>query len=169
MRFMIAATVSCCWRALMAAVMMVTVLGPSFSAAAERMIVILDQAKITKIHEGASTIVVGNPLIADVTIEPGAIMVVTGKGYGITNVIALNRTGQVLDEILVQVRGPADSVVVYHGVARESYNCAPNCERRITLGDTSDYFAAALAETANRSARAQQGEGLTAGGAPPPP
>ena len=27
---------------------------------------------------------IGNPLIADATVQPGGIMVITGKGYGVT-------------------------------------------------------------------------------------
>ncbi len=99
---------------------------------------------------------VGNPLIADVTIQSGGTMVVTGKGYGITNLIALDRNGKVLAEQLVHVRSAIDTVTVFRGITRESYSCAPNCERRITLGDLPDYFDATLGETVNRNLRAQQ-------------
>jgi Flp pilus assembly secretin CpaC len=130
------------------------------ASAEEAINVILDQARITKVPERTTTMVVGNPLIADVSIQAGGTMVVTGKGYGVTNLIALDRTGKVLAEQLVQVRSPADNVVVYRGIARESYSCAPDCERRITLGDAPDYFDATLNETGNRNSRAQQGQSV---------
>src|SRR5580692_7656889 len=123
--------------------------------AAEAISVVLDQAKISKVPDRTSTVVVGNPLIADVSIQAGGTMVVTGKGYGVTNLIALDRTGKVLAEQLVRVRSPSDSVVVYRGTARESYSCAPYCERRITLGDAPDYFESTPTETGNRNTRAQ--------------
>ena len=64
-------------------------------------------------------------------------MVITAKSYGVTNLVALDRTGATLMEQSIQVVGPSDPVVVvYRGVDRETYSCAPNCERRITLGDT---------------------------------
>ena len=45
--------------------------------------VVLDQAKVEKLPEGVATLIVGNPMIADVTmIKSGVAMVVTGKGYG---------------------------------------------------------------------------------------
>ena len=98
--------------------------------------VILDQAKLVKLPERVATIVIGNPLIADATVQAGGLMVITGKGYGRTNLIALDRTGAVLMEKTVEVQGPrAGIVVVYRGVERESYSCTPDCERRITLGD----------------------------------
>jgi Flp pilus assembly secretin CpaC len=141
------------------------VIAAAFSAAsaAETINVVLDQARIAKVPDRTSTIVVGNPLIADVSIQAGGTMVVTGKGYGVTNLIALDRTGKVLAEQLVRVRSPSDSVVVYRGIARESYSCAPYCERRITLGDAPDYFESTLAETGNRNTRAQQSQAGAAG------
>ena len=101
----------------------------------------IDQAKLVKFPDQIATIVIGNPLIADVTLQPGGMVVVTGKGYGATNVIALDRAGSVLMDRVVQVEGPTDKVVtVYRGTARESYSCTPNCERRVTLGDAETYF-----------------------------
>jgi Flp pilus assembly secretin CpaC len=136
-------------------------LTPGF--AAEAISVVLDQARIAKVPDHTTTIVVGNPLIADISIQAGGTMVVTGKGYGVTNLIALDRTGKVLAEQLVRVESPGDSVIVYRGVGRESYSCSPNCERRITLGDAPEFFDATLAETGSRNARAQQSQ--TGGGA----
>lgn len=105
----------------------------------------VDQAKLVKFPEKIATIVVGNPLIADVTLQPGGMVVVTGKGYGATNVIALDRAGSVLMDRVVQVEGPTDKVVtVYRGTSRESYSCTPNCERRVTLGDADAYFKSSM-------------------------
>ena len=56
----------------------------------------VDQAKLVRLPGKVATIVVGNPLIADVTLQPGGMIVVTGKGYGATNFIALDRVGDLL-------------------------------------------------------------------------
>ena len=94
-----------------------------------------------KLPAKVSTIVVGNPLIADVTLQSGGIIVVTGKGYGATNFIAMDRDGEVLVDRQIQVEGPTDQLVtVYRGVERKSYSCMPICQRRITLGDGDAYF-----------------------------
>ena len=111
------------------------------SPAAESIAVVVDQAKLVKLPEKVATIVVGNPLIADVSLQAGNMMVVTGKGYGTTNVMALDRQGTVLVDRMVQVEGPTDKLVtVYRGVERESYSCTPICQRRVTLGDSQTYF-----------------------------
>src|SRR5579872_3611075 len=114
--------------------------------AAEAIAVHIDQATVIKMPERSSTVVVGNPLIADLTIEPGNIAVVTGKGYGATNIIVMDRTGTVLMEKMVEVLEAGDKTVfVWRGASRETYSCAPGCERRITLGDFPEYFDKTLA------------------------
>jgi hypothetical protein len=131
------------------------------AAFAADLTVILDKATLVKLPERVATIVIGNPLIADASIQSGGMMVVTGKGYGTTNLIALDRAGSVLMEKTVEVKGPHPVVVVYRGIERESYSCTPICERRITLGDSNAYFDAVLAETGSRNAQAQGGAPAT--------
>src|SRR5947209_2826152 len=101
---------------------------------ADTVMVSVDQAKLVKLPGGVATIVVGNPLIADVTLQNGGIVVVTGKGYGATNFIAMDRSGGILVDRLIQVEGPTDELVtVYRGMERETYSCMPICQRRMTL------------------------------------
>lgn len=111
----------------------------------------VDQAQVMKLPTAVATLVVGNPLIADVSIQAGGMVVLTGKGHGVTNLLVLDRSGELLEQKTIQVQGPRDSVVVYRGVERESYSCTPKCERRITLGDSSDYFAATLGQIGART------------------
>jgi len=124
----------------------------------ETLKVYLDQARLLKVPDGTSTLVVGNPLVADVAVQSGGTLVVTGKGYGNTNLVALDRTGAVIMEHQIEVQGPLGQVVVvYRGVERETYSCTPNCERRITLGDTQNYFAATLGQSGSLNTQAQGG------------
>lgn len=125
-------------------------------ATADTITVVLDQAKVLKIPDRTTTVVVGNPLIADIAVQAGGMMVVTGKGYGVTNLIALDTRGNTLMDQSIEVQGPSEhAVIVYRGVERESYSCTPKCERRITLGDSQPYFDAALAQTGRRDGQAQ--------------
>ena len=104
----------------------------------------VDQAKLLRLPTRVATIVVGNPLIADVTLQTGGVVVLTGKGYGSTNFIAMDRSGEILLDRVIQVEGPTDQLVtVYRGVERESYSCMPICQRRVTLGDGEAFFRAA--------------------------
>jgi hypothetical protein len=130
--------------------------GGGLAATTDEVIAVsVDQAKLVKFPERITAIVIGNPLIADVTLQPGGIVVVTGKGYGATNVIAMDRTGAVLMDRIIQVSGPLDKVVtVYRGVERESYSCAPICQRRITLGDGDSFFKATMDQAGSLSSSA---------------
>ena len=115
----------------------------------------VDQARLLKLPARVTTIVVGNPLIADVTLQNGGIVVVTGKGYGATNFIAMDRSGEVLVDRLIQVEGPTDRVVtIYRGVDRETYTCQPVCQRRATLGDGDNYFKSVMDQAGSLNGQA---------------
>ena len=71
--------------------------------------------------------------------------------------MALDRTGRVVMDKTVEVRGAPgnDLVVMYKGVERETYSCAPDCEHRITLGDSQSYFTTTLGQSGARTSGAQ--------------
>src|SRR5664279_1966406 len=72
---------------------------------ADTITVAVDSAQIMKLPDKVATIVIGNPLIADATLQNGGILVVTGKGFGSTNMLALDRAGRVVMDKTVQVLG----------------------------------------------------------------
>jgi putative type II/III system pilus formation protein len=117
----------------------------------------LDQARLFRVPDRTATLVVGNPLIADVTVQPGGMMVVTAKSYGVTNLMALDRAGNTLMAAPIHVIGPVNTVVLHRGIERESYSCLPICERRIVLGDSAVYFNTTLQQGTNRNNQAQSG------------
>ncbi|WP_426613417.1 pilus assembly protein N-terminal domain-containing protein [Bradyrhizobium sp. McL0616] len=130
---------------------------------ADTIAVNVDQAKLVRLPGKVATIVVGNPLIADVTLQPGGMIVVTGKGYGATNFIALDRGGEILVDRQIQVEGPSDRLVtVFRGVERESYSCMPVCQRRVTLGDSEGYFNTTMGQAGMLSNNASGNGGAAA-------
>jgi hypothetical protein len=124
---------------------------------ADNLVVNIDQAQVLKLPERVATIVIGNPLIADATLQSGGVLVITGKSYGATNLLALDRSGSIVMDRTVQVLSASSNemIVVYKGIDRETYSCAPNCEHRITLGDSQGYFAGALGQSGARIGQAQ--------------
>ncbi len=145
-------------RLVLAALLSATML-TAFPAVADTFTVSLDQAQIMRLPEKVATIVIGNPLIADATLQSGGILVVTGKGYGATNLLAMDRNGKIVMDTKVQVVGAtgANLIVVYKGAARESYSCAPECSPRATLGDDNKYFSETIGQSGARATQAQQG------------
>ncbi|HEY1473168.1 MAG TPA: pilus assembly protein N-terminal domain-containing protein [Pseudolabrys sp.] len=128
-------------------------------AQADTVTVNVDQAQVMKLPERVATVVIGNPLIADAALQSGGVLVITGKGYGSTNLLALDRSGRVVMDKTVQVLAATsnDLVVVYKGAERETYSCAPDCEHRITLGDSQGYFNTTLSQGGARTGQAQAG------------
>jgi hypothetical protein len=151
------------WRSAAASLTICTALaGAPHPLQAADLAVIMDEAKLVRLPDKVATIVVGNPMIADVSLQPGAIMVITGKGYGTTNIMVLDRAGAVLMEKSIEVQGPrAHVVVMYRGIERETYSCTPFCERQIMIGDSGVYFDTVVAQAGSRN-------GLASGLAPAP-
>lgn len=125
------------------------------SAAAETVDILLDQASILKAPDRVATIVIGNPSIADASLQSGGLLVVTGKGFGITNLIALDARGNTLAQYTLQVSGSnGRRLTVWRGAERETWSCAPNCERSVTLGDAQGFFDTAVAQIGARNGSA---------------
>jgi hypothetical protein len=113
----------------------------------DTIVVFLDRARLLQLPDRAANVIVGNPLIADLSIQPGGLAVITGKGNGVTNFIVTDRKGAVLMEKTVQVGIASDNIlVVYRGTDRETYSCTPICSRRLTLGDAPEYFEKTLSQ-----------------------
>jgi len=122
------------------------------AAQAERISVVLDQAKVMSLPQGTKTVVVGNPAIADVTVQKNGIIVITGKTYGTTNLIALDTSGKIMAESALFVEAPSDGLVtVQRGLERESYSCTPRCAPTMVPGDATAFFTSVGAQTKQRN------------------
>jgi Flp pilus assembly secretin CpaC len=96
---------------------------------AEPIRVLMNQAKIVKLARPADTIVIGNPLIADASVQDASTIVLTGKGFGVTNLVILDAEGTpIVDEEIVVSRHVANSVRIYRRSEVQTLSCAPFCE-----------------------------------------
>lgn len=121
----------------------------------ESVLVKVDHAKVVRLPEKAQTVIVGNPAIADVAVQKNGVMIVTGKSFGVTNLIALDAAGTLLAESLVRVGADSDSVLtVQRGLERESYSCTPVCQPAAQLGDAQKYFGEVGAQATTRNGAA---------------
>ena len=112
----------------------------------------LDRAKVIQLPEKTSTVIVGNPIIADVTLlKRSNHMVLTGKGFGETNLIALDAAGNAIGESVIHVTPAFNGLVVQRGMDRESYNCAPGCQPTVTLGDAAKFMGDVAGQIQNRN------------------
>lgn len=117
----------------------------NFAVAAESVSVSVNMARILKISSPASTVIVGNPGIADVTIQDAQTLILTGKSFGTTNLIVLDPVGNPIVDTMVEVaRGDDNLITVYQGQAKTSLACSPDCQPVIMLGDDTEFTATAM-------------------------
>lgn len=123
--------------AFLAALALATPLVPSAMAEdGQPVSVKVNMARILRISAPAATVIIGNPGVADVTIQDPQTLVLTGKSYGQTNLIVLDDLGNPIADTLVQVvQAQSDLVTVFMGDARTTVACAPDCQPTIMLGD----------------------------------
>jgi len=124
------------------AVMALVAATPALAATGDDILrITLDQAQVVQLPPNTATVVIGNPAIADITaLKNNVGMIVTGKSFGHTNMIALDAAGHPIDEKQIHV-GPVENVlVVQRGMIRESYACDPKCMPAAILGDDPGVF-----------------------------
>ena len=106
--------------------------------------VFVDNAKVIRLPEKSQTVIVGNPIIAEVTPQKNGVLVLTGKSFGSTNLIALDAAGTLIAETMIRVEASREATVtVQRGLERESLSCTPNCQPAVQLGDAKEVFNAA--------------------------
>src|SRR5262245_44212596 len=104
------------------AIALLSLTGPAI--AASEVTIFADQAKIIHVTGQPGTVVVGNPNIADVTVQ-GEQVVLMGRNYGVTNVIILDRQGKQLAALDVTVQiTDINAVHVFKAGGRMSLACA---------------------------------------------
>lgn len=105
----------------------------------------LDHARVMRVVGGVTTIIIGNPAIADASMPDPSTIILTGKSYGETNMVMLDANGDVLAEQTLRVTVRGQSLVsVYRGVQRTTLSCSPTCEIRPTPGDATETVQAGL-------------------------
>lgn len=120
------------------------------TAQAETFKVELNQSKALHLAKPISTIMVGNPAIADVNVEGSKLVYVMGRSFGTTNLVATDSDGNAILDIDVSVIAQgASTVTLTRGTGQLSYNCTPRCERVPAVGDNPDNFDAVMKQVAD--------------------
>lgn len=109
--------------------------------------VIIDRAKVMRISRPADIVIIGNPAIADATIQDNRTLIITGRAFGTTNLIVLDASGEAIADSVLTVTGTNDGVVtVYKRASRETLSCTPECSPTMTIGDRNDVFSTTTAQ-----------------------
>lgn len=89
----------------------------------------IDQAQRVQLRGPAGSVIVGNPAIADVTVVDSNTLYITGKGYGVTEIVAVDTIGRTVFQSQVVVTDGAGSgrVRVWRGGQATEMACASSC------------------------------------------
>ncbi len=81
------------------------------------------------LNGSVGNVIVGDPTIADVVMIDAHSVIVVGKGYGSTEVLAIDRDGHTLLNARVSVAAPSEGrVTVYRGPVVTEYSCSGRCQ-----------------------------------------
>ena len=102
--------------------------GPAVAQSA-RLSVENDQAQRVQLSGPAGSVIVGNPEIADVTVVDSNTLYITGKGYGVTEVVAVDQIGRTVfqSQVVVTAGDGAGRVRVWRGAQSTEMACASSC------------------------------------------
>ena len=110
-------------------VMLTGLAGPTAALADSGINILMNQAKILRLARPADTIIIGNPEIADASVQDSSTIVLTGRGFGVTNLVVIDTDGMpLMDEQVIVSRGTANSVRVYRRADVQTLSCTPYCE-----------------------------------------
>ncbi|MEO6607743.1 MAG: pilus assembly protein N-terminal domain-containing protein [Aestuariivirga sp.] len=129
----------------------------SGAALAEDVILRTDQTSMMMLSADPGTVVIGNPGIADVTLN-GKQLFLHGKAPGSTNLTILDTAGNKLANLdLIVANDYRNQVSVFSGApkgapARTTYTCVPDCEPAMVAGDSSAFLSATMADNSQRAA-----------------
>lgn len=114
----------------------------AFAAPSAGVSVPMDEVRMIAFSQPVTTVYVGNPMIADVTMIDPEHAFVLGKTFGETNVIALGSNGkQVSNEHVVVFGRRVGAVTLNRGAETYNYTCtALHCETQPVPGDPNPYF-----------------------------
>ncbi len=143
-------------------------------ACAEDVMLKTDQTSLLMLSAEPGTIVIGNPGIADVTLN-GKQLFMHGKAPGSTNLMILDTNGNKLADMYVSVSNDSRNLVsVYSGslkgqTARSTFSCVPDCEPAMVAGDSGVFLQDTIAGNISRSSFATGTKKTNETTAPKPP
>lgn len=88
----------------------------------------VDGVQRVSLRGAAASVIVANPQIADVTVVDANTLFITGKGYGVTEVAAVDAIGRTIFQNRVVVTGgQSGSVRLWRGAEATEMACAASC------------------------------------------
>ena len=129
------------------------------------LVVLVDHLQRVELPAGVTTMLIGNPAIADVSVVSNTQAVVSARSVGSTNMLFLDESGDEVGHYVLIVREQElKRVTLRRGPGQTAmYQCAPRCERTLNQNDSAAPHAAlaGILDTENGINAAAVGESAT--------
>lgn len=137
------------------------------AALAQSLMVNIDQSARITLSRPAHDVIVGNPMMADVTVLDERHILLQGKSYGVTNLLVTDQSGRAIMNRQVVISAPdTNRVSIYRGPDVYNYACANKCERTPMPGERSgaayDQWAPPFNDYSGRTHNAEQNSAQSA-------
>lgn len=99
--------------------------------------VFMNQARVLRLDRPVAKVIVGNSEVADATVADAKTIVLTGRSFGTTNLVLLDKDGNAIadERVLVSI-DEGNTVRVFKQTERTVLSCTPNCEQHAQTGTT---------------------------------
>lgn len=117
-------------RRIAAALLALAVLAPAPVALAQSRPLSVEVDHVTRLNlnGSAASVIVGNPQIADVTVVDAHTLFVSGRAYGVTEIVVLDGAGRSIYQGEVVVSAPSSGQVrVWRGTSVTNMACSATC------------------------------------------
>jgi hypothetical protein len=116
----------------------------------------VDQTVAVKLASPANSVVVGNATVADVAVHDANTLWITGKAFGSTNVLVLDRCGTAIWQTELAVsRGSDTALTIGRGGATNTYSCTDKCRGTPSAGDDPTFFSQVMQTVTGKEAPAK--------------
>lgn len=102
----------------------------------------INKTTVLRLSRPAAAVIIGNPRIADISVHSSDTLLLNGRGYGETNILAFDEFGQTILDDSIQVRAPMSNGAIrvnFVGTGQRTYSCTPFCVPAPVKGDATQF------------------------------
>jgi hypothetical protein len=126
------------------------------AAAADPFKVSVDQTVAVKLAAPANSVMVGNATVADVAVHDANTLLITGKAFGTTNLVVLDRAGkEIWANTLAVGNDDATELTVVRAGGTYTYSCVDKCRPTPMVGDAPEHFSGVMTTVTGKASSAK--------------
>ncbi len=101
--------------------------------------VYVNHARVLRLDRPVSKVIIGNAKVADATVADPTTIVLTGRSFGTTNLVLLDKDGNAIaDERVLVSTDDGNTVRVFRQTIRTTLSCTPNCQKHAEFTDATN-------------------------------